>query len=158
MSIRPSESPSSLDRLFGDRGSGGGPGPLPPLSSLVCPPHPNRFWFFKFLILVGITVGAFYIPDGSFTNGRWPWWDGWGLPGRRWGLQREEHWWGLLFALAHRPQAADWVNPLPSWPGDSALVLGHMAFGQYGGGVGGRWVEPASPLPHTPPHCLSVPG
>uniref|UniRef100_A0A452R431 Serine incorporator 2 n=1 Tax=Ursus americanus TaxID=9643 RepID=A0A452R431_URSAM len=28
----------------------------------------NGFWFFKFLILVGITVGAFYIPDGSFTN------------------------------------------------------------------------------------------
>ncbi|NP_849196.2 serine incorporator 2 isoform 1 [Homo sapiens] len=28
----------------------------------------NGFWFFKFLILVGLTVGAFYIPDGSFTN------------------------------------------------------------------------------------------
>ncbi|KAM5247270.1 serine incorporator 2 [Ctenodactylus gundi] len=28
----------------------------------------NGFWFFKFLILVGITVGAFYIPDGSFSN------------------------------------------------------------------------------------------
>ncbi|KAF7242344.1 Serine incorporator 2 [Varanus komodoensis] len=28
----------------------------------------NGFWFFKFLILVGITVGAFYIPDGSFTS------------------------------------------------------------------------------------------
>uniref|UniRef100_A0A3Q3G1D2 Serine incorporator 2, like n=1 Tax=Kryptolebias marmoratus TaxID=37003 RepID=A0A3Q3G1D2_KRYMA len=24
------------------------------------------FWFFKFLILVGITVGAFFIPDGTF--------------------------------------------------------------------------------------------
>ncbi|XP_058516804.1 serine incorporator 2 isoform X1 [Ochotona princeps] len=28
----------------------------------------NGFWFFKLLILVGITVGAFYIPDGSFSN------------------------------------------------------------------------------------------
>ncbi|XP_072465778.1 serine incorporator 2 [Notamacropus eugenii] len=28
----------------------------------------NGFWFFKFLVLLGITVGAFYIPDGSFTN------------------------------------------------------------------------------------------
>uniref|UniRef100_G3SX22 Serine incorporator 2 n=1 Tax=Loxodonta africana TaxID=9785 RepID=G3SX22_LOXAF len=28
----------------------------------------NGFWFFKFLALVGITVGAFYIPDGSFSN------------------------------------------------------------------------------------------
>ncbi|NXC40722.1 SERC2 protein, partial [Penelope pileata] len=27
----------------------------------------NGFWFFKFLLLVGLTVGAFYIPDGSFT-------------------------------------------------------------------------------------------
>ncbi|KFO78865.1 Serine incorporator 2, partial [Cuculus canorus] len=27
----------------------------------------NGFWFFKFLVLVGITVGAFYIPDGAFT-------------------------------------------------------------------------------------------
>ncbi|XP_068179469.1 serine incorporator 2 [Antennarius striatus] len=26
----------------------------------------NGFWFFKFLILVGITVGAFFIPDGTF--------------------------------------------------------------------------------------------
>ncbi|XP_074538963.1 serine incorporator 1 [Halichoeres trimaculatus] len=26
----------------------------------------NGFWFFKFLILIGITVGAFYIPDGTF--------------------------------------------------------------------------------------------
>jgi len=29
----------------------------------------NRFWFFKFLILVGITVGAFFIPDGTFHDG-----------------------------------------------------------------------------------------
>lgn len=29
----------------------------------------SRFWFFKFLILVGITVGAFFIPDGTFHNG-----------------------------------------------------------------------------------------
>ncbi|NXI30566.1 SERC2 protein, partial [Sterrhoptilus dennistouni] len=28
----------------------------------------NGFWFFKFLVLVGITVGAFYIPDGAFTS------------------------------------------------------------------------------------------
>lgn len=26
----------------------------------------NGFWFFKFLILVGISVGAFFIPDGTF--------------------------------------------------------------------------------------------
>lgn len=29
----------------------------------------DRFWFFKFLILVGITVGAFFIPDGIFNTG-----------------------------------------------------------------------------------------
>lgn len=28
-----------------------------------------RFWFFKFLVLVGITVGAFFIPDGTFNTG-----------------------------------------------------------------------------------------
>lgn len=27
------------------------------------------FWFFKFLVLVGITVGAFFIPDGDFNTG-----------------------------------------------------------------------------------------
>ncbi|KAG9328830.1 hypothetical protein JZ751_010231 [Albula glossodonta] len=26
----------------------------------------NGFWFFKFLILIGIMVGAFFIPDGTF--------------------------------------------------------------------------------------------
>uniref|UniRef100_A0A3Q2NYX0 Serine incorporator 2 n=1 Tax=Fundulus heteroclitus TaxID=8078 RepID=A0A3Q2NYX0_FUNHE len=28
----------------------------------------NGFWFFKFLALVGLTVGAFFIPDGTFTT------------------------------------------------------------------------------------------
>ncbi|CAB1456041.1 unnamed protein product [Pleuronectes platessa] len=28
----------------------------------------NGFWFFKFLVLVGITVGAFFIPDGEFNT------------------------------------------------------------------------------------------
>ncbi|XP_068432361.1 serine incorporator 2 [Clinocottus analis] len=28
----------------------------------------NGFWFFKFLLLVGITVGAFFIPDGAFNT------------------------------------------------------------------------------------------
>lgn len=28
----------------------------------------NGFWFIKFLILVGITVGAFFIPNGAFTT------------------------------------------------------------------------------------------
>ncbi|XP_034016825.1 serine incorporator 2 isoform X2 [Thalassophryne amazonica] len=28
----------------------------------------NGFWFFKFLVLVGITVGAFFIPDGTFNS------------------------------------------------------------------------------------------
>lgn len=28
----------------------------------------NGFWFFKFLVLVGITVGAFFIPDGDFNT------------------------------------------------------------------------------------------
>ncbi|XP_032084323.1 serine incorporator 2 [Thamnophis elegans] len=28
----------------------------------------NGFWFFKLLMLIGITVGAFYIPDGTFTS------------------------------------------------------------------------------------------
>lgn len=28
------------------------------------------FWFFKFLMLVGITVGAFFIPDGDFNAGK----------------------------------------------------------------------------------------
>lgn len=88
-------------------------GPTPHLAPLALLPTPNRFWFFKFLVLVGITVGAFYIPDGSFSNGRRPWWEGWGLPGGRWGLQREEHWWGLLFASAHGPQAAGRVAAPP---------------------------------------------
>ncbi|KFQ15150.1 Serine incorporator 2, partial [Leptosomus discolor] len=36
---------------------------------MVCPLLSSRsFWFFKFLVLVGITVGAFYIPDGAFTS------------------------------------------------------------------------------------------
>uniref|UniRef100_A0A1A8CUN6 Serine incorporator 2 n=1 Tax=Nothobranchius kadleci TaxID=1051664 RepID=A0A1A8CUN6_NOTKA len=28
----------------------------------------NGFWFFKFLALVGLTVGAFFIPDGTFNT------------------------------------------------------------------------------------------
>ncbi|XP_007558462.1 serine incorporator 1-like [Poecilia formosa] len=28
----------------------------------------NGFWFFKFLALVGLAVGAFYIPDGTFNT------------------------------------------------------------------------------------------
>ncbi|XP_072226265.1 serine incorporator 1-like [Leuresthes tenuis] len=28
----------------------------------------NGFWFFKFLALVGLTVGVFFIPDGSFNT------------------------------------------------------------------------------------------
>ncbi|XP_035848723.1 serine incorporator 2 [Sander lucioperca] len=28
----------------------------------------NGFWFFKFLLLVGIAVGAFFIPDGTFNT------------------------------------------------------------------------------------------
>ncbi|KAK2830051.1 hypothetical protein Q5P01_017982 [Channa striata] len=28
----------------------------------------NGFWFFKFLVLVGLTVGAFFIPDGTFNT------------------------------------------------------------------------------------------
>ncbi|CAH2302902.1 serine incorporator 3 [Pelobates cultripes] len=37
----------------------------------------NGFWFFKILIIVGIMVGAFYIPEGSFTRG----WFGVGIGG-----------------------------------------------------------------------------
>lgn len=51
---------------------GGRPPPLPRLGSPLqtVPPLSSRsFWFFKFLVLVGITVGAFYIPDGAFTSG-----------------------------------------------------------------------------------------
>ena len=29
----------------------------------------SRFWFFKFLILIGLCVGAFYIPRGDFGTG-----------------------------------------------------------------------------------------
>ncbi|TRY91142.1 hypothetical protein DNTS_001911 [Danionella cerebrum] len=32
----------------------------------------NGFWFFKFLVLVALTVGAFFIPDGTF-NTVWYW-------------------------------------------------------------------------------------
>lgn len=45
---------------------------LSPLGShlqTVAPLFSHSFWFLKFLVLVGITVGAFYIPDGAFTSG-----------------------------------------------------------------------------------------
>lgn len=29
-----------------------------------------RFWFFKFAAATAITVGAFFIPEGSFTTGK----------------------------------------------------------------------------------------
>ena len=76
MPIRSSEGPRHLSQYLscGD-GILGGQLFLSPtqLSSLTCPFLRHRFWFFKFLIFVGITVGAFYIPDGSFSNSRWPW-------------------------------------------------------------------------------------
>lgn len=57
-------------------------------------PHPfHRFWFFKFLILVGLTVGAFYIPDGSFSNSRRAWQEAWGALGREAGQQVGGMWW-----------------------------------------------------------------
>lgn len=44
-----------------------------PLTFLVTAfPFHLRFWFFKFLALVGLTVGAFFIPDGTFTSGMEP--------------------------------------------------------------------------------------
>uniref|UniRef100_A0A3Q1MJ93 Serine incorporator 2 n=1 Tax=Bos taurus TaxID=9913 RepID=A0A3Q1MJ93_BOVIN len=61
----------------------------------------NGFWFFKFLIFVGITVGAFYIPDGSFSNSRWPWWGGMGA------TKRNKHWWVLLF-VPRRQDSGAW--------------------------------------------------
>ena len=30
----------------------------------------SRFWFFKFAAAIGITVGAFFIPEGPFTTGK----------------------------------------------------------------------------------------
>lgn len=49
---------------------------------LTLPPLPScSFWFLKFLVLVGLTVGAFYIPDGSFTSGE-------GAAGGQWGGHR----------------------------------------------------------------------
>lgn len=60
-----------------------------------------RFWFFKLLILVGITVGAFYIPDGSFSNSR--------QAGGR--LRAGGRLWGQLLAVVHtdsRLLAASW--------------------------------------------------
>lgn len=35
----------------------------------LCLLFSHSFWFFKFLVLVGITVGSFYIPDGAFSSG-----------------------------------------------------------------------------------------
>lgn len=39
------------------------------LQPLTLPFSFLSFWFFKFLVLVGITVGAFFIPDGDFNAG-----------------------------------------------------------------------------------------
>ena len=80
------------------------------LSSLTYPFLHRRFWFFKFLIFVGITVGAFYIPDGSFSNSRWPWWEGMGA------TKRNKHWWVLLFAPRRQDSGA--------WPRGLWAILG----------------------------------
>lgn len=50
-------------------GAGRTPHPCPRGVHTVPPLSSHSFWFFKFLVLVGITVGAFYIPDGAFTSG-----------------------------------------------------------------------------------------
>lgn len=31
----------------------------------------RRFWFFKYAIVVGIAVGAFFIPGNEFATGTW---------------------------------------------------------------------------------------
>lgn len=82
------------------RGEVLGVGPVPPalLSSRLSSSLPHRFWFFKFLVFVGITVGAFYIPDGSFSDSRWSWRGGMEVARRHVGFLREENWWGLLLA------------------------------------------------------------
>lgn len=54
---------------LGGWGQAGPPHPCPCWLHTVPPLSSHRFWFFKFLVLVGITVGAFYIPDGTFTSG-----------------------------------------------------------------------------------------
>lgn len=130
---------------------GAGLVPSPHLAPWPALPTPNRFWFFKFLIFVGITVGAFYIPDGSFSNGRWPWLDGWGLQ-EGGGVSRGRSTGGGCSLPWHTdPRLLTGSSPLPSWPGDSTLVLGHMAFGQYGGVGAGGWNLPRPcPIPcHT---------
>lgn len=100
----PAISPSTCSVGVGFWGASFSSPPLQ-LSSLTYPfPH-HRFWFFKFLIFVGITVGAFYIPDGSFSNSRWPW-GGWGIP-------RGTNTGGCCFLH----------------PRDASLLLGHVASG-----------------------------
>ena len=128
MPVRPSGNLSPLPVPALQGWGSGGPGFFSPPTQLSCLSYPfrhHRFWFFKFLVFVGITVGAFYIPDGSFSDSRWPWRGGTGA------TKKDERAGG---SFAHRPQTAGWV--LASHPGDRTLVLGHMAFGQLG--VGGK--------------------
>lgn len=90
---------------------------------------------------MGITVGAFYIPDGSFSNSRWPCWGGMGATkGERAGPQHTD------------PRLL--AGSLPPIQENRTLVLGHMAFGQLG--VGGTPFDP-NPHPDTR-HLCAWPG
>lgn len=75
-----------------------------------------RFWFFKFLILVGITVGAFYIPDGSFPKSRWLQGQWRGGAARRVGGRV-----ALCLGISLTP-GGSWSSTFPSL--DSILMLG----------------------------------